>query len=186
MNDGQVARTAQDLTGRFTPTPLGLDLRAMQRTVHLETNSPVILKLMRRVLEDRGEGVQGKEVSSSAVFFWRLVCDPDASPESVSPQASIVSADGLRYASFGQSSFVAVDLAARQAVGFLAEQLTRDEAGVRETVLAALFSMAADALGLTAFRGIAAKIGGKAVLIVAPRSSDTRDFLQLAEDLGLE
>lgn len=186
LNDGQVARTIQDLIGRFTPTPLSVDLPVMQRSVRLETNSPVILKLMRRVLEDRGEGVQGKEVSSSAVFFWRLVCDPDASPESVSPQASIVCADGLRYASFGQSSFVAVDVAARQAVGFLAEQLTRDEAGFRETVLAALFSMTADALSLTAFRAMVARSGGKGILLVGMPSSDNQEFLNFAEESDFE
>ncbi|HEV2494476.1 MAG TPA: hypothetical protein VG204_15545 [Terriglobia bacterium] len=186
MNDGQVARTAQDLIGRFTPTPLWVDLPVMQRTIRFETNSSVILQLMRQVLEDRGEGAQGKTASAPSAFRWRLVSDPDAAPESAWPLASIVSDDGLRYASLGQSSFVAVDLASREAVGFVAEQLTRDEAGFKKTVLPPLLSMTADALGVTGFRGTVARLGGKALLIVGAQSSDNRHLLCLAEESGFE
>lgn len=152
MNDGQVVRTEQDLIGRFTPTPLGIDVTALGRRIHLETNSSVVLQLMQRVLADRDEDALGKTTSEPAVFRWRLVSDHAAS-NSALPEASLISDDGLRYASFGQSSFVAVDLESREAVGFMPEQTTRDEAGFKATILAALLAMTADALGLTAFRG---------------------------------
>lgn len=186
MNDGQVARTTQDLIGRFTPTPLHAEVSALRRTIRLETNSSAILRLMRCLLEDDGASAPRRTTSAPAVFRWRLVSDPAVAPKSPWTPASIVSDEGLRYASFGQSSFVAVDLASRQAVGFVAEPLTRDEAAFKESVLSALFSMTADALGVAVFRGIAARRDGKALLIVGTRPSSNRDFVNLGEGSGFE
>jgi hypothetical protein len=54
----------------------------------------------------------------------------------------------LRLASIGRYGFLAVDLAAGMAVGFLPEALARDDLAFRNIFLAPLVSMTAEALGL--------------------------------------
>jgi hypothetical protein len=186
MKNGQVARTAQDLIGRFTPTPLCVEVHAIERTIRVETNSPSILELMRRALQDCGEGTQGSTSSAPPAFRWRLVSDPLAGLKPPWPEASGVSDEGLRYASFGQSGFVAVDLASREAVGFLAEELMRDDVGFKGTVLGTLFSMTADALGLTAFRALTAMQSAVGLLIFGLRPNDKATLSHLAEEVRLE
>lgn len=111
-------RTCPDIIGRFTPTPLVADLRAMNCAIRLETNSPVILERVRRVFD--GMSSRG---SPSQSFLWRLVSDAGADSDLQWAAPSVFSVDGLHLENVGQHTFFAVDAEVRLAVGFVAERL---------------------------------------------------------------
>jgi hypothetical protein len=137
---------APDLLRRFTPTPLTAELRLMGRAIRLESNSAVILERMCRALNN------GRHAAKSArpEFLWRLVSDAVPEFRPPWPELTVFSHEGLSFVNIGQGGFLAVDLESREAVGFLAEELTKDELGFTPRLLAVLFSLTASALGLTA------------------------------------
>jgi hypothetical protein len=93
---------------------------------------------------------------------------------------------GLYCVNLGQRSFLAIDLEAQEAVGFLAEDLVRDEAGFKWPFLAALFSISSRALRLTALSAACVALDEKGLLISGPPKSGKTTACYLAKKLGLQ
>jgi hypothetical protein len=143
-NSSDFVRTGPDLTRRLTSTPYAADLCTGGRAIRLETNSPAILRQVVTAL-----GRDGKMPSSHEPFLWRLISDDDGGLNSPWLHFSSIAADGLSLVNIGQRSFLAGDREARCAVGFLAEELLKDDKGFVEFFLTRLLSITETALGLT-------------------------------------
>jgi hypothetical protein len=177
------AETArQDLLRRFTPTPHTTDLRLMQRTVRLETNSRELLALTVKFFERHQHGATGQPE-----FLWRVVYEPDARPELTTVQLSAFSDAGLRYVNIERGGFLAVDLERCEAMGFLGNQFVEDEPRLRHNrPLDILFCMTAPSLGLTALSGGCVGVKDRGVLIFGPPNSGKTTACYLAAKLGME
>jgi hypothetical protein len=116
----------------------------MGHVVRLATNSAVILEQICRALDRYGIARFARPE-----FLWRLVgeADPDSRPPW--PEMTAFSDEGLSFINIGGHGFLAVDESSREAVGFLLEELTKDELGFTRRLLAMLLSLTAPALGLT-------------------------------------
>jgi hypothetical protein len=168
----------QDLLRRFTSTPHAKVLRLMQRSVRLETNNRSVLALALKFFERHQHGRIGQPE-----FLWRLVCEsdhPQMQPTAV--QLSAFSDLGLRYVNIGQRGFLAVDLDAREAMGFLAD----DEQILRRRQFDILFSMTAASLGLTALSGGCVGVKNRGVMVFGPPNSGKTTACYLAAKRGME
>ncbi len=177
----QAVTTTSDPLRRFTPTPLAANLPAMGRTIRLETNSPTVLSQTRRLFE-RYAG----QAPSQPEFLWRIVSEADPAVTPPWPEVSAFSDEGLRYVSFGHRSFLAVDLEAREGVGFLAEGLAQDEPGFSCPFLERLFLLTSSALGLTPVGAACVSLDERALLVFGPPGSGKTTSCYLARKLGLE
>ncbi len=166
-----VSRTAQELVGRLTPTPLAVDVAVMDRAIRLETNSEAVLKQIRRAFEECSAATAG-----NAQFTWKLVVDSGAGLKPPWPMITAFSGQGLRCANLGQRSFLGVDLEARLAVGFLAEELVFDEKGFSSLVLRTLFVMTADVIGLTPLPAACVAWNQRALLVFAEPETEGRSL----------
>ena len=113
----------EDLLRRFTPTPYGVDLLIMAKTVHLESNSLTVVESAREFFA-RHQGLPHGDPE----FFWRIVSqkgDPEMDQPGVT--LSAFSDHGLRFVNIGLRSFLAVDLEAQEGIGFVAEKLVEPE-----------------------------------------------------------
>lgn len=172
----------QDLLRRFTSTPHATELRLMQRTVRLETNSKELLALTLRFFERHQYGSVGQPE-----FLWRVVCEPDPRLQSTTVQFAAFSDAGLRYVNIEQRGFLAVDVEKCEAMGFLGNQFLEDEPGLRHNrPLDILFCMTAPSLGLTALSGGCVGVKDRGVLIFGPPNSGKTTACYLAAKLGME
>ena len=128
-------RTGPDNTRRLTPTPYVADLCASGHAIRLQTNSPMIRGQVTKALNRHGQTQMSQEP-----FLWRLVSDDNSGLRPPWPDFRSLSADGLHLTNIGQRSFLAVDREGRCAIGFVAEDLLKDEIG-SEAFLARLLSM---------------------------------------------
>jgi hypothetical protein len=172
--------TPHDLLRRSTPTPLLCHLAVMGKRIRLETNSCAIQQTALRALASY-EGIP----SEHPEFLWRIVGEASFDSKAPWPEMTVASDAGLYGINLGQRSFLAIDLGAREAVGFLAEDLARDEAGFNWPFLATLFSISARALHLTALSAACVALGDKGVLISGPPKSGKTTAGYLAEKRGL-
>lgn len=138
-----VERTEGDLIGLGTRTPLGHDLSLLGRRVRVETNAPTVLEHIKRLGR-----ISGRDDFHSPEFHWRIVSDPDALSQHPWPPALGLADGALRLVTFGQCAFLAVDFNTRQAVAYLADSLSREEAGFRDPFLVVLCRLTAEGLGL--------------------------------------
>jgi hypothetical protein len=92
----------------------------------------------------------------------------------------------LRYINLGQFSFVAADLAAREAVGILPESLCEDQIGFSTVFLASLLHLTAPALGLTAISAACVSRNGNGLLLFGPPNSGKTTAGYWGKKLGLE
>jgi hypothetical protein len=178
-----VETARQDLLRRFTSTPHATDLRLMQRTVRLETNSKELLALTAKFFERHQHGETGPPE-----FLWRVVCEPDARPQLTTVQLSAFSDAGLRYVNVEQRGFLAVDLERCEAMGFLGNQFVEDEPRLRyNRPLDILFCMTAPSLGLTALSGGCVGVKDRGALIFGPPNSGKTTACYLAAaKVGME
>ena len=177
----QAETACKDPLRRLTPTPYAADLRIMGRTVRLETNSQTVLRQTRRVFEHYRWTPSGHPE-----FFWRIVTEADSNITPPWPEISAFSDEGLRFVSIGPRGFLAIDLEAREAVGFLSEELVKDKPGFTCVVLATLFDMTAGALRLTQISAACVAMVGKGLLIFGPPRSGKTISTYFAGKLGLE
>jgi len=177
----EVSAKYRDPLCRFTPTPLAADLRVMDRTVLLETNSPAVLGQTVRLFER-----YQAPPSSRAELLWRIVGEGRSGLKPPWPEMTAFSDDALRYVNLGQQNFFAVDLEAREAVAFLSEDLAMDDLGFSSVFLATLFDLTAAALRLTQISAACVAMGSEAVLIFGPPGSGKTSSTYLAGKLGLE
>jgi hypothetical protein len=180
--NGRAETERQDLLRRFTPTPYATDLRVMQRTLRLETNSRSLLALTLKFFERYQFGRAGQPE-----FLWRVVCESDPQVLSTAVQLSAFSDLGLRYVNIGQRGFLAVDLERREAMGFLANLFLEGEPKLRHCrSLDILFCMTAASLGLTALSGGCVGVKDRGVMIFGPPNSGKTTACYLAAKLGME
>jgi hypothetical protein len=172
-----------DLLRRFTSTPHTTNLRLMQRTVRLETNSRELLALTVKFFERHQHGATGQPE-----FLWRVVCESDARPQLTTVQLSAFSDAGLRYVNIEQRGFLAVDLERCEAMGFLGNQFVEDEPRLRyNRPLDILFCMTAPSLGLTALSGGCVGVKDRGVMIFGPPNSGKTTACYLAAaKMGME
>lgn len=173
--------THRDPLRRLTPTPFAADVRAMRRTVHLETNDPVILSHVNELFN--GETAAR---SAKADFLWRIVSENQEATAPSWPKMTAFSDRGLRYVNLGQRNFFAVDLESREGVSFVSRALAHDAVGFASVLVATLFDMTAGALGLTLIPAACVSSNGHALLIFGPPRSGKTTSGYWAGRSGLE
>src|SRR5208283_68893 len=149
-----------------TPTPFAADIPLLGRTVRFATDCPAIFKRTLRAVERYG----GTPVSRPG-FLWRIINESRVPMQPPWPERSAFSDDGLRFINIGQRSFVAVDLDAREGVGFLAEGLAADEAGFATFFLDDVLYLTAGILGFVALSSACVASGEKGLLVFGPPNS---------------
>lgn len=177
----EAGRRRQDPLRRLMPTPLAANLSLMARTIRLETNSPAILEPTRDLLHRYSNASHGPQE-----FLWRIVSESVAHAGPPWPEVSAFSCEDLRFASFGQHGFLAVDLAAREAVGWLPEGLAADPAGFVSPFLNTLFVLTAGALRLTPLSAACVTVGRKGVVVLGKPNNGKTTSSYLTARLGLE
>lgn len=154
----------------------------MQRTVRLETNHKPVLDLALKFFERHQHGEAG-----DPEFVWRLISEPDPKVQSTAVPLTAFSDAGLQYVNIGQRGFLAVDMARREAVGYLAEAFLEEEARLQgRPPLDILFCMTAASLGLTAVSGACVGLNDRGVMIFGPPNSGKTTASYIAAKLGLE
>jgi hypothetical protein len=181
VEDARASRARIDPMRRLVPVPHSAVLPVMGSSVRLETNSPRLLSHMVELF-----GQYEGEPSVSSAFQWRIVVDSDVDARSPWPWRSTFSSDGLRFAQFGQRSFLAVDLAAREAVAFVAEGLLEDGPGFTSPFIDTLFYMTSGSLGLVPIVTACVSSGTKGLLVMgAPNQGKTTASYLATRDSGL-
>lgn len=171
----------QDPLRRFTQTPYAVSLSVMGRTLRLETDD---LRILERAVElFAPQPDSGKERTQ---FRWRIVSQSCPAMCLPWPRRSAFSDAGLRFAEFGQRNFVAVDLAEREAVAFLARELAEDALGFTVFFLDTLFYMTAGSLGLVSFSAACVASGKDALLVMGPPDQGKTTACYVAARSGLK
>jgi len=172
----------KDLLRRFTPTPHSVDLLVMARTVRLESNSRTVIEsAMDFFARHQGSSLGDPE------FRWRIVTEEDSQIEDAGVALSAFSDGGLRFANLGQRSFLAVDLEAREGIGFIAERLVESEPTLHcRSIFDTLFCMSIGSLGLVPFSAACVGRGENGILIFGRPNSGKTTASYLAAKLGLE
>ncbi|HZI50401.1 MAG TPA: hypothetical protein VFE29_01135, partial [Terriglobia bacterium] len=166
---------------RFNPTPYTTLLPVMGRNILLETNDAGMLRRVASVF-----AVYPPPQSAQPDFRWRIVSHPGRELHSRWPARSAFSDTDSRFAEFGQTNFVAVDLEAREAVSYVAEELVAHDLELTSPLLDTLFSMTAGSLGLTSIFAACVGIGGNALLLVGAPDNGKTSASYVAAKSGLE
>jgi hypothetical protein len=171
-----------DLLRRCTPTPHGVDLLVMERTVRLESNSlTVVESALGFFARHQGQSPGAPE------FLWRIVSEEDPQMDQAGVALSAFSDRAIRFANISQRTFLAVDLETREGIGFVAEQLVEREPKLHcRSLFDMLFCMSAGALGLVPLSAACVGRGEKGLLIFGPPNSGKTTTSYLAARLGLE
>lgn len=166
---------------RRIPIPYTASLPVMARTVRLETND-------RRILEHITEVFAAYPGSPTCTpeFVWKIVSQTHLQTKLLWAKRFAFSGAGLRFAEFGQSDFLAVDLDAREAIGFLSEGLIEDRVGLTSPILDNLFCMTVGSLGLVPLRANCVVLGERGLLVLGVPNSGKTTASYLAGKLGLE
>jgi hypothetical protein len=172
----------KDLLRRFTPTPHSVNLLVMARNLRLESNSSTLIE---NALEffSRHQG----PLPGDPEFLWRIVSEQDSQIEYAGVALSAFSDGGLLFANLGQGSFLAVDLEAREGIGFIAERLVESEPKLHcRSIFDTLFCMSIGGLGLVPFSAACVGKGENGILIFGQPNSGKTTASYLAAKLGLE
>src|SRR5215469_769604 len=179
--DTQVRSRRLDPLRRFLATPYSRSLPIMGRTVRLATND-------KKILEHATELFVGYPGSATGTpeFLWRIVRQSRREGNSSWPKRFAFSIAGLRFAQFGHCNFVAVDLDAREAAGFLSNELVEDDVGLTSPILDSLFCMTVGSLRLVPLRANCVALGQRGLLVFGLPNSGKTTACYLARKLGLE
>lgn len=171
-----------DLLRRCTPTPYRVDLLVMSRTVRLETNNLTVVESALGFFARH----QGRSPGDPE-FLWRVVSEQGPHLDQAGAALSAFSDRGLRFTNIGQRSFLAVDLDAREGIGFVAESFVEPEPKLNcRPLFDTLFCMSAGSLGLVPLSAACVGRGKKGLLIFGPPNSGKTTASYLAAKLGLE
>jgi hypothetical protein len=171
----------QDPLRRFTPTPYATDLPVMGRTVRFETNDLRILEHVTELFSSYPGSRDGRPD-----FRWKIVIQSHPHMTPPWPKRSAFSDRGLRFAEFGQRNFIAVDLDAREGIGFLAEGLAEDKLGLTSPFIDTIFYLTAGSLGLVSLTAACVATGDKGILVMGPADSGKTTACYLSTKVGLE
>jgi hypothetical protein len=181
MNMSSMSFTANpDPLRRFTTTSLVSRLPVMGRTIRLETNNRAVQNRTHQLFER-----YGRSPTEGTDFVWRIVTEGRTEPTPSWPAITGFSEEGLRFVSFGQRSFFAIDLNASEAVGFLPEDLANEAEGFASAFLSTLFDMTAAALRLTPIAAACVSLEKKGLLVFGPPTSGKTVSTYLAGEKGL-
>jgi len=164
----------------WVETPHVTLLPVMDRVIRLETNDVRIL--------ERAEAACASYAPASCDsphFLWRIVTQPSLEDLQWSARTAF-SDQGLRFAEFGQTNFIAVDLNTREGVSYVADRLVKDEFALTSPLLDHLFSMTAGGLGLTSLFAACVGRNGKALLVAGPPNNGKTSASYIAARNGLE
>jgi hypothetical protein len=153
----------------------------MGRGIVLETNSQAVLESTCRAFAPYGELAAGP-----AQFRWRILHDPSSDLRPPLSQRVGFSDEGIRFVNFNQRAFIAIDLAEREAIGFISEELVKDEMGFLTPFLSDLFDLTSGTLGLTEVMAGCVALGDRGLLIFGPSQSGKSTSGYLAGKLGME
>ena len=165
---------------RRTLTPHTAALPVMGRMICLKTNSLDIVHHMVQLFSIYSSA------NRSPDFTWKVVSQADVAIDPPWPERHAFSDDQLRFVQFGQRTFIAVDVAAREAVAFIADGLVADKVGFTSPFLDNLFCITASSLGLTSLRANCVALGRKALLVFGDPKSGKTTASYLATKRGLE
>jgi hypothetical protein len=167
---------------RFVPTPHGINLQLMGRTVRVETNSPKILDLTLQFFASYQQTSQ-----RDADFKWRIVSESDGFTGPGAPTSAFSDSD-LSFVNMGQRSFLAVDAETRLGIGFLDEGFAEapEPRFISRPPLDILFCMSAACLGLTSLSAACVALGGKGVLLLGEPNSGKTTASYVAAMQGME
>ena len=177
----QSVPNSDDPLHRFRATPLSCEASLMERRIRLETNIPVVLERAARFMNCREHAN-----NASSQFLWKIAIEHDERATAIWPPMTAFSNRTMRYINLGQRSFIAVDYAARQAVGVLSEYLADDEAGFSSVFLASMFYLTAPALGLVAISAACVAMDGRGLLLFGPPCSGKTTASYRSVSLGLQ
>jgi hypothetical protein len=166
---------------RFTSTPFATLLPVMGRTIRLETNDDRMLERIAAVFAGYPSSQFGRPD-----FLWRIVSQPNLEVRDPWPPRSAFSGANVRFAQFGQTNFVAVDLKKREAIGYIAEGLAENELELTSPFLDTLFCLTAGSLGLTSMFSACVGISGTALLVFGAPDNGKTSASYLAAKTGLE
>jgi hypothetical protein len=177
----QTTDPRNDPMRRFVPTPYSACLPVMGSTVRLETNNS---KLLDHTVElfSRYPGAP----SGSPEFLWRIVVDSDVKSGPPWPRRSTFSGEGLRFAQFGQRTFLAVDLEVREGLGIVSESLMEDKLGLTSPFLDNLFCLTVGALGLVPLWANCVAREHRGVLLFGEANNGKTSASYASEKLGLD
>ncbi len=178
---GPTVNGRRDPMRRFVPTPYTAALPLMGHTLLLESNDIRILEHTAKLFAHYPGSPDGHPE-----FRWRIVVlsHPQARPPW--PKRSAFSDSGLRFAEFGQSNFLAVDLDAREGIGFLAEGLAEDDLGLTSPFIDTIFYLTAGSLGLVSLTAACVTSGENGLLVIGPADSGKTTASYLSTRMGLE
>jgi hypothetical protein len=176
-----VGSQRQDPLRRFTPTPYATALPLMGRTVRFETNDLRILDHVAELFSSYPGSPDGRPD-----FRWKIVIQSHPHMTPPWPKRTAFSDSGLRFAEFGQRNFIAVDLDAREGIGFLAEGLAEDELGLTSPFIDTIFYLTAGSLGLVSLTAACVATGDKGLLVMGPADSGKTTASYLSTKMGLE
>ena len=172
----------KDLLRRNTPTPYGVDLLVMAKTVRLESNCPTVVEsALGFFARHQGQSPGHPE------FLWRIVSQEDHEMDEAGVALSAFSDHGLRFANIGQRSFLAVDMEAREGIGFVADRLVEREPKLNcRSLFDTLFCMTAASLGIVPLSAACVGMGERGLLLFGPPNSGKTTASYLAAKHGLE
>jgi hypothetical protein len=166
---------------RFRATSLSSDIHLMGKTVRFETDDPGLMESVTANFRAPDDAPGG-----SPQFLWRIVCDADDASDRVWPLRTGFSDRSSRFVNLGRRGFIAADLAAREAVGRLPEQLALDRDGFASVFLASMLHLSAPALGLVAVSAACVASGDSGLLIFGRAGSGKTSSSYWANRYGLE
>ncbi len=172
----------KDLLHRFTPTPYSVDLLVMARTIRLESNSRTVVEsALEFFARHQGSPTRDPE------FLWRIVSEEDFQVEYAGVALSAFSDGGLRFVNLGEGSFLAVDLEAREGIGFVAERFVESEPKLHcRSIFDTLFCMSTRSFGMVPLSAACVGKGDQGVLLFGAPNSGKTTVSYLAAKHGLE
>ena len=172
---------AGDPLRRFRATCLRADVQMMGRHLRIETDNSVVSKRIAETL-----GVFESIPKGLPQFTWRIVVEPRRAATAPWPSMTAFCDGPLRYINLGQFSFVAADLAQREAIAVLSEDLCEDEVGFSTVILSSLLHLSAPELGLTPVSAACVSRGKNGLLLFGPPQSGKTTAGYWGKKLGLE
>ena len=172
----------KDLLRRFMPTPHSVNLLVMARTVRLESNSPALIESALEFFS-RHQGPPPGDPE----FLWRIVSEQDSQIEYAGVPLSAFSDGGLRFANLGRGGFLAVDLEAREGIGFVGERLVESEPTLHcRSIFDTLLCLSTGSLGMVPLAAACVGKEDKGLLLFGPPNSGKTTVSYLAAKHGLE
>jgi len=125
-----------DLLRRFTPTPFQATFAHDGVCIVVSTNWQLLVDRLQDAW-----GSAASERAGASAFNWKVVVEADNHPEPESASRHQLNHDGLALITFGQNSFLACDVTAREGIGFIPQYLVDNADVFQRNLLPALLAL---------------------------------------------